>query len=141
MYLGRIVEIGPAEEIFDEPKHPYTQALLRAIPEPDPDKDAPARPAARRGARRGAPPLGCSFHPRCPQAFEACGWETRDLRALLEERWTRMPEPEYRAEREVIGSLDEMDVPSTSATDRAGLRPHDRGGGRDHRAPPDRRPR
>ena len=79
MYLGRIVEIGPAEEIYADPKHPYTQALLRAIPEPDPDKALPVT-SARRGAGRRRPPLGCSFHPRCPVAFEICGWESRDLR-------------------------------------------------------------
>ena len=52
MYLGRIVEIGPSEAIYEDPKHPYTQALLRAIPEPDPRRTRAARPAARRGARR-----------------------------------------------------------------------------------------
>jgi len=115
MYLGKIVEIGPAAEIYDNPKHPYTVSLLRAIPEPDPTR------TVARNLPRGevpdavTPPLGCSFHPRCARAFEVCGWESRDLRTLLEARWTRMPEPEYRAEREVIGSLDEMNVPSTSA--------------------------
>ena len=54
MYLGRIVEIGPAAAIYEDPKHPYTQALLRAIPEPDPARGRTARPAARRGAGRGA---------------------------------------------------------------------------------------
>ena len=53
MYLGKIVEIGPAAEIYDDPKHPYTVSLLRAIPEPDPHADRPARPPTRRGARRG----------------------------------------------------------------------------------------
>ena len=115
MYLGKIVEIGPAAEIYDDPKHPYTVALLRAIPNPDPTR------TAARNLPRGevpdavTPPLGCSFHPRCPRAFEVCGWESRDLRTLFEARWTRMPEPEYRAEREVIGGLDTLDVPATSA--------------------------
>ena len=52
MYLGQIVEIGPAAEIYADPKHPYTEALLRAIPEPDPTRERAPRPAARRGARR-----------------------------------------------------------------------------------------
>ena len=115
MYLGKIVEIGPAAEIYDNPKHPYTVSLLRAIPEPDPTRTV-ARDLPRGEVPDAVtPPLGCSFHPRCARAFEVCGWESRDLRTLLEARWTRMPEPEYRAEREVIGSLDEMNVPSTSA--------------------------
>jgi peptide/nickel transport system ATP-binding protein len=115
MYLGKIVEIGPAPEIYDNPKHPYTVSLLRAIPEPDPTRTA-ARDLPRGEVPDAVtPPLGCSFHPRCPRAFEVCGWESRDLRTLLEARWTRMAEPEYRAEREVIESLEPLDVPATSA--------------------------
>ncbi len=112
MYLGRIVEIGPAEAIYADPQHPYTASLLRAIPEPDPERSVP------RDLPRGeipdavAPPLGCRFHPRCPRAFEVCGWEGRDLRALLESRWTRLPEPDYEAERARIGSLEVLDEPS-----------------------------
>jgi peptide/nickel transport system ATP-binding protein len=115
MYLGRIVEMGPAEAIYADPKHPYTRSLLDAIPEPDPTRQIPRDLPRGEVPDAVLPPLGCSFHPRCPRAFEVCGWESRDLRTLLEARWTRMPEPEYRAEREVIGSLDEMNVPSTSA--------------------------
>jgi peptide/nickel transport system ATP-binding protein len=61
------------------------------------------------------PPLGCSFHPRCPRAFEICGWESRDLRTLLEARWTEMPQDEYEAERAVIADLDPLDAPAMSA--------------------------
>jgi oligopeptide/dipeptide ABC transporter ATP-binding protein len=115
MYLGKIVEIGPAAEIYDNPRHPYTVSLLRAIPEPDPTRRV-ARDLPRGEVPDAVtPPLGCSFHPRCPRAFEVCGWESRDLRTLLEARWTRMPEPEYRAEREMIASLEPLDVPATSA--------------------------
>ena len=112
MYLGRIVEQGPAEEIYADPKHPYTQSLLKAIPEPDPRRSVP------RDLPRGeipdavAPPLGCRFHPRCPRAFEVCGWESRDLRVALETRWTTLPESEYEAEREKIGDLDTLDESS-----------------------------
>jgi len=87
LYLGRIVEIGPAEAIYESPKHPYTQALLRAIPEPDPLRSVPRDVPRGEIPDAARPPLGCSFHPRCPKAFEVCGWETRDLRDLLETRW------------------------------------------------------
>ena len=76
MYLGRIVEIGPTEEIFADPKHPYTQALLRAIPEPDPAAALPRDLPRGEIPDAARPPLGCSFHPRCPEAFEVCGWES-----------------------------------------------------------------
>jgi oligopeptide/dipeptide ABC transporter ATP-binding protein len=115
MYLGKIVEIGPAKEIYADPKHPYTVSLLRAIPEPDPSRTVPRDLPRGEVPDAVTPPLGCSFHPRCPRAFEVCGWESRDLRTLLEARWTKMPEPEYRAEREVIASLDPLDEPATSA--------------------------
>ena len=55
LYLGRIVEIGPSEAIYADPKHPYTKALLRAIPDPDPRHSVPRDLPPRRGARRGAP--------------------------------------------------------------------------------------
>jgi peptide/nickel transport system ATP-binding protein len=102
MYLGKIVETGPVEEIFDNPRHPYTNALLRAVPDPD-----PSRPMSRdlpRGEIPDAadPPLGCSFHPRCPRAFEPCGWEPRDLRMVLEQRWTTVPPEQYAAESKLV---------------------------------------
>jgi oligopeptide/dipeptide ABC transporter ATP-binding protein len=115
MYLGKIVEIGPAKEIYADPKHPYTVSLLKAIPEPDPTRAVPRDLPRGEVPDAVTPPLGCSFHPRCPRAFEVCGWESRDLRTLLEARWTRMPEPEYRAEREVIASLEPLDEPAMSA--------------------------
>ena len=115
MYLGKIVEIGPAAEIYDNPRHPYTQALLRAIPEPDPSRTVPRDLPPGEVPDAVAPPLGCPFHPRCPKAFEVCGWESRDLRAMLEAHWTRLPEPEYERERELFGNLDELDRLSTEA--------------------------
>ena len=111
MYLGRIVELGPASEIYENPRHPYTVSLLRAIPEPDPTKAVPRDLPRGEVPDAAAPPLGCQFHPRCPRAFEVCGWEGRDLRMLLEDRWTRMPEQEYEAERAVIGDLDALAAP------------------------------
>jgi oligopeptide/dipeptide ABC transporter ATP-binding protein len=113
MYLGRIVEIGPADAIYADPKHPYTQALLRAIPEPDPAR-AVARDLPRGEVPDAAsPPLGCPFHPRCPRAFEPCGWESRDLRNLLEERWARLAgDARVEEEQALVGDLDVFDRPS-----------------------------
>ncbi len=115
MYLGRIVEIGPSAEIYENPRHPYTQALLRAIPEPDPRRTVPRDLPRGEVPDASRPPLGCSFHPRCPRAFEVCGWESRDLRELLERRWAHLEEEQYEAERAAIGSLDPLDTPQTHA--------------------------
>jgi len=87
MYLGRIVEMGPADTIYADPKHPYTRALLQAIPIPDPERRRER--VLPRGEVPNAvwPPLGCRFHPRCPAALATCGWEGRDFVTFLEERW------------------------------------------------------
>ncbi len=113
MYLGKIVEIGPAAQIYDDPKHPYTVALLRAIPEPDPTRSVPRDLPRGEVPDAVTPPLGCSFHPRCSRAFEVCGWESRDLRTLLELRWTRLDEQEFERERALIGDIDALDAPAT----------------------------
>jgi oligopeptide/dipeptide ABC transporter ATP-binding protein len=120
LYLGRIVEIGPSEAIYADPKHPYTQALLRAIPEPDPQRTVPRDLPRGEVPDAANPPLGCSFHPRCPHAFEVCGWESRDLKDRIEEHWARMPEEQYVAERAAIGDLSALDTPSPHARVPAG---------------------
>jgi len=113
MYLGRIVEIGPSEAIYADPKHPYTQALLRAIPEPDPRRTIPRDLPRGEVPDASRPPLGCSFHPRCPKAFEVCGWESRDLKELLERRWVGLDEAGFEAERSAVGPIEELDVAKT----------------------------
>jgi len=83
MYLGKICEVGPADELYNEPLHHYTAALLAAIPEPDPDVD-PSKHVALEGELPSAvePPSGCRFRTRCPRAERRCAEEEPELREL-----------------------------------------------------------
>lgn len=72
MYLGKIVEIAETEQLFKYPQHPYTKALLQAIPEPDPSLRRERESLSGQVPSPIDPPAGCSFHPRCPEATEEC---------------------------------------------------------------------
>ncbi len=72
MYVGQIVELAPAAPLFSHPKHPYTSALMSAIPAPDPRLRAERAPPLGEVANPAAPPSGCYFHPRCPFAVDIC---------------------------------------------------------------------
>jgi len=80
MYLGRIVESAPAADLFRNPLHPYTRALLQAIPVPDPERVRERAALAGDPPSPAEPPPGCRFHPRCPVAVDRCRREDPVLR-------------------------------------------------------------
>ncbi len=87
MYLGRIVELSETNELFGHPLHPYTQALLSAIPMPDPDKEAERKRIILEGdvPSPANPPSGCRFHPRCRYATDICKEKDPEYRNLGEQ--------------------------------------------------------
>ncbi len=82
MYLGKIVEKAPAEKIYQEPKHPYTQILLNSVPVPDPHRKKEKQPIKGDIPSPINPPSGCPFHPRCPIAEPRCQTEIPQLREV-----------------------------------------------------------
>jgi oligopeptide transport system ATP-binding protein len=72
MYLGKIVEVASSDSLYRDPKHPYTKALLSAVPVPDPTVASQRIPLKGELPSPAAPPPGCAFHPRCPVAVEVC---------------------------------------------------------------------
>ncbi|MBI2711581.1 MAG: dipeptide ABC transporter ATP-binding protein [Bdellovibrio sp.] len=82
MYLGKIVETGTAEQLYQEPKHPYTKALLSSIPIPDPTYKKERVVLKGDVPSALTPPSGCHFHPRCPIAQENCRHTAPDLREM-----------------------------------------------------------
>ena len=82
MYLGKLCEIGPAEQVFEQPAHPYTSVLLAAIPLPDPDAALPESVAFGEPPSPIAPPSGCRFRTRCPMAQSRCASEEPVMREI-----------------------------------------------------------
>ena len=81
MYLGKLVEVGPAEEVYEHPAHPYTGSLLEAIPVPDPVRERAKRLAVTGELPSAAnPPSGCRFRTRCPRSSEICAREEPPMR-------------------------------------------------------------
>jgi peptide/nickel transport system ATP-binding protein len=89
MYVGQMMELGECAALFEHPLHPYTAALLAAVPKPDPRLRNRARPPIGEVASPRNPPTGCSFHPRCPHAIDRCRLERPAWSEALPGRFVR----------------------------------------------------
>jgi oligopeptide transport system ATP-binding protein len=89
MYLGKVVEMADRKTLYDEPLHPYTKALLSAVPIPDPELEARRQHIVLRGEVPSPlnPPAGCVFHPRCPVAETRCQTTVPELREIRPGHW------------------------------------------------------
>jgi len=82
MYVGKIVELASVDQLFHSPAHPYTEALLSAVPNPDPRRKKKRVLLSGEVADPGDTPSGCAFHPRCPYAEDQCKEEVPELREI-----------------------------------------------------------
>jgi oligopeptide/dipeptide ABC transporter ATP-binding protein len=113
MYLGKLVEVGPARTVFAAPKHPYTRALIDAVPVPDPAARNRRQPTKGEPPSPIAPPSGCRFHPRCPQAMAICKEAAPPL--LVTEDGHRVACHLYSHARSDAASAGGISTPSTGA--------------------------
>jgi peptide/nickel transport system ATP-binding protein len=93
MYLGRLCEVGPSEQLFARPAHPYTALLIEAIPVPDPDVRPTESVAIGEPPSPIAPPSGCRFRTRCPRADARCATEVPELRLIAPDQFVACHHP------------------------------------------------
>jgi peptide/nickel transport system ATP-binding protein len=118
MYAGRVVETGDSESVTQDPKHPYTQLLVRSAPDPD-DLEARARGARGEAPSLIRPPQGCRFHPRCPFAVDLCRTQVPPLVEVAAGResacWGYVPRPDAPELGSVLDAYGER--PGVAAQD------------------------
>jgi peptide/nickel transport system ATP-binding protein len=102
MYVGQMVELAERDAVFATPKHPYTSALLSAVPRPDPRNRSKRITLMGEVANPAAPPSGCYFHPRCQFAVDLCKTETPVWREYSTGHWVRC----HRAEELELPGID-----------------------------------
>src|SRR4029079_15790517 len=93
MYLGRLCEVGPSEQLFAQPARPYRALLIEAIPVPDPDVRPAESVAVGEPPSPIAPPSGCRFRTRCPRAEERCASEMPELRPVAPRQYAACHHP------------------------------------------------
>ena len=101
MYVGKLVEVAPKERLFFSPKHPYTEALLSAVPTPNPDVEKNRIILPGEIANPADPPSGCYFHPRCQYAQARCQEEEPALREISPGQWASC---HFAEELELVGA-------------------------------------
>jgi peptide/nickel transport system ATP-binding protein len=108
MYVGQLVEMAPAADLFSRPRHPYTAALMKAVPVPDPR--IPSGDVALQGEvpNPASPPPGCYFHPRCPFTIDVCRTEAPALRAVASGHLARC----HRADELTLDGIGPVDLPA-----------------------------
>jgi len=120
MYLGEIVEMGPTEQLFQNPQHPYTRALLSSIPVPDPSVERSGAQLSGDVPSPSAPPSGCRFHTRCPQVIQPEGYEFEQehWRAVMDlrERVTKR-DIDVQAAREFVATERDEDIEPSAVPD------------------------
>jgi peptide/nickel transport system ATP-binding protein len=125
MYLGKLMEISPAEELYDKPIHPYTSALLGAIPIPDPTENR----TRHRGVITGEPPnpinppTGCRFHTRCPRASEICRTSEPPLTEYADGHLAACHHPQNVTQAEIDASTRSDQSPESAGSETPDLSP------------------